>query len=71
MTLPSSPSQLAFSQIEGEFGQNNRRSLGDYRIKEPNVGDLGTLGLDNDMVAIFLHYSIDGPMLLVIFMVNH
>lgn len=48
MTLPNNPSQLSFSQIEGEFGQNPRRSLGKYRIKEPNVGDLGTLGLDND-----------------------
>ena len=47
MTLPSSPSQLSFTQIEGEFGQNSRRSLGDYRVKE-SVGDLGTLGLDND-----------------------
>ena len=48
MTLPSSPSQLAFSQIEGEFGQNSSRSLGNYRVKESNIGDLGTLGLDND-----------------------
>lgn len=47
MTLPSS-GQLSFSQIEGEFGQNGRRSLGRYRIQESNIGDLGTLGLDND-----------------------
>ena len=48
MTLPGSGSRLSFSQIEAEFGQNPRRSLGEYRIAEPNVGDLGTLGLDND-----------------------
>ena len=43
MTLPSG-GQLRFSQIEGEFGQNPRRSLGEYRVAEPNIGDLGTLG---------------------------
>lgn len=48
MALPGSGSRLSFSQIEGEFGQNPRRSLGEYRIADPNVGDLGTLGLDND-----------------------
>ena len=48
MALPSSPNTLSFSQIEGEFGQNPRRSLGEYRIADPDVGDLGTLGLDND-----------------------
>ena len=46
MTLPSSSNTLTFSQIEGEFGQNSRRSLGNYRITN-NVGDLGSLGLDN------------------------
>ncbi len=46
MTLPSG-GQLNFSQVEGEFGQNSRRSLGNYRITN-NVGDLGSLGLDND-----------------------
>ena len=45
MTLPSG-GQLRFSQIEGEFGQNGGRSLGRYRITN-NVGDLGSLGLDN------------------------
>ena len=37
---------LSFTEIEAEFGQNNSRSLGDYRITQ-SVGQLSDLPLDN------------------------
>ena len=52
MTIKNSGSQLAFSEIEAEFGQpDNGRSLGRYRssdseFKNKNIGDLPELPLD-------------------------
>jgi len=37
--------QLRFSEIEYEFGENPKRSLGEYRISQ-NVGDMSNLPLD-------------------------
>ena len=44
MTIKSSGSSLAFSEIEAEFGANGSRSLGAYRVSQV-VGEL-TLPLD-------------------------
>jgi len=38
--------QLRFSEIEYEFGENPKRSLGEYRIKQ-TIGDMSNLPLDN------------------------
>ena len=52
MTIKNSGSQLAFSEIENEFGQpDNGRSLGRYRssdseFKNKNIGQLSNLPLD-------------------------
>ena len=52
MTIKNSGSQLAFSEIEAEFGQpDNGRSLGRYRssdseFKNKNIGQLSNLPLD-------------------------
>tara|TARA_B100001093_G_scaffold172169_1_gene164969 strand:+ start:1062 stop:2048 length:987 start_codon:yes stop_codon:yes gene_type:complete len=46
MTIKSSGSQLAFSEIEAEFGANGSRSLGSYRTTQ-NVGELSNLPLDS------------------------
>ena len=46
MAIKSSGS-LSFSEIESEFGSNNSRSLGDYRISQ-SVGSLSGLALDSD-----------------------
>ena len=46
MTIKSSGSSLAFSEIETEFGANGSRSLGAYRITQ-NVGELSNLPLDS------------------------
>ena len=46
MTIKSSGSSLAFSEIEAEFGANGSRSLGSYRITQ-NVGELSNLPLDS------------------------
>ena len=46
MTIKSSGSQLAFSEIETEFGANGTRSLGSYRTSQ-NVGELSNLPLDS------------------------
>ena len=48
MTLPSSPDSISFSQIEYEFGENPKRSLGEYRIKQ-TIGDMSNLPLDKDI----------------------
>ena len=45
MTIKSSGSQLAFSEIETEFGANGTRSLGSYRLTQ-SVGTLSNLPLD-------------------------
>ena len=45
MTIKSSGSSLAFSEIEAEFGANGSRSLGAYRISQ-SVGSLSNLPLD-------------------------
>lgn len=37
--------QLRFSEIEYEFGENPKRSLGEYRIKQ-TIGDMSNLPLD-------------------------
>ena len=52
MTIKNSGTQLAFSEIESEFGQpDNGRSLGRYRstdseFKNKNMGTLSNLPLD-------------------------
>ena len=46
MTIKSSGSSLAFSEIEAEFGANGSRSLGSYRTTQ-NVGQLSNLPLDS------------------------
>ena len=46
MTIKSSGSQLAFSEIEAEFGANGSRSLGSYRTSQ-SVGELSNLPLDS------------------------
>ena len=52
MTIKNSGSELAFSEIEAEFGQpDNGRSLGRYRntdseFKNKNIGQLSNLPLD-------------------------
>ena len=47
MALPSTGS-LSFSQIEQEFGENAKNSLGEYRIKQ-TVGGMSNLPLDKDI----------------------
>ena len=47
MTIKSSGSSLAFSEIEAEFGANGSRSLGAYRISQ-SVGEL-SLPLDSSI----------------------
>ncbi len=47
---PSNP--LSFSDIEGEFGQNNSRSLGDYRMNNLNIGALTEVSLSRDGCGI-------------------
>ena len=57
MTIKNSGSQLAFSEIEAEFGQpDNGRSLGRYRssdseFKNKNIGQLSNLPLDTGIPA--------------------
>ena len=57
MTIKNSGSQLAFSEIENEFGQpDNGRSLGRYRssdseFKNKNIGQLSNLPLDTGIPA--------------------
>ena len=51
MAIKNSGTQLNFSEIEQEFGQNNGRSLGRYRnthpdFKNENLGELSNLPLD-------------------------
>ena len=46
MTIKSSGSSLAFSEIEAEFGSNGSRSLGAYRLNQ-NIGSLSNLPLDS------------------------
>ena len=45
MAIKSSGSPLSFSEIESEFGTNNSRSLGNYRINQ-TVGSLSNKPLD-------------------------
>ena len=47
MTIKSSGSSLAFSEIEAEFGANGSRSLGAYRVSQ-SVGEL-SLPLDSSI----------------------
>ena len=57
MTIKNSGSELAFSEIEAEFGQpDNGRSLGRYRssdseFKNKNIGQLSNLPLDTGIPA--------------------
>lgn len=46
MTIKPSGSSLAFTEIENEFGENPKRSLGTYRVSQ-NVGSLTNLPLDD------------------------
>ena len=46
MTIKSSGSSLAFSEIEAEFGSNGGRTLGNYRLTQ-SVGSLSNLPLDS------------------------
>ena len=46
MTIKSSGEQLKFTEIEKEFGENPKRSLGTYRVSQ-NVGSLTNLPLDD------------------------
>jgi len=43
---------LSFSEIEAEFGQNNSRSLGDYRMNNLNIGALTEVSLSRDGCGI-------------------
>ena len=36
---------LSFTEIENEFGQNASRSLGDYRMRDLNIGALSEISL--------------------------
>ena len=45
MAIKSSGSPLSFSEIESEFGSNNSRSLGNYRVSQ-TVGTLSNKPLD-------------------------
>ena len=45
MAIKDSGSSLAFSEIETEFGQNNDRDLGEYRVSQ-TVGGLISQPLD-------------------------
>jgi len=45
MAIKSSGSPLSFSEIESEFGTNNSRSLGNYRVSQ-TVGSLSNKPLD-------------------------
>lgn len=45
MAIKSSGSPLSFSEIESEFGSNNSRSLGNYRVSQ-TVGSLSNKPLD-------------------------
>ena len=45
MAVKSSGNPLAFSEIEAEFGQNNDRDLGEYRVSQ-TVGGLSNQPLD-------------------------
>ena len=44
--IKPSGSSLAFTEIENEFGENPKRSLGTYRVSQ-NVGSLTNLPLDD------------------------
>ena len=48
MAVKSSGSPLAFSEIEAEFGQNNDRDLGEYRVSQ-TVGGLSNQPLDTSI----------------------
>ncbi len=43
---------LSFTEIEAEFGQNNSRSLGDYRMNNLNIGALTEVSLSRDGCGI-------------------
>ena len=43
---------LSFTEIEAEFGQNNSRSLGDYRMNDLNIGALTEVSLSRDGCGI-------------------
>ena len=47
---PQNP--LKFSEIEAEFGQNNSRSLGDYRMNDLDIGALTEVSLSRDGCGI-------------------
>ena len=48
MAVKASGNPLAFSEIETEFGQNNDRDLGEYRVSQ-NVGGLSNQPLDTNI----------------------
>ena len=43
---------LSFTEIENEFGQNASRSLGDYRMRDLNIGALSEISLSRDGCGI-------------------
>ena len=51
MAVKGSGSSLSFSEIETEFGQNNDRDLGEYRVSQ-TVGALSNQPLDLSLIHI-------------------
>ena len=49
---------LSFSEIENEFGQNVKRSLGDYRMNNLNIGALTEVSLSRDGCGISANSNI-------------
>ena len=39
---------LSFSELENEFGNNSSRSMGGYRMRDLNIGDLSEVSLSRD-----------------------
>ena len=44
MAIKNAGSSLRFSEIESEFGRNNKRSLGDYRVSDNFANQRGGHG---------------------------
>ena len=49
---------LSFSEIENEFGQNSKRSLGEYRMNNLNIGALTEVSLSRDGCGISANSNI-------------
>jgi len=56
--------QLRFSEIEYEFGENPKRSLGEYRIKQ-TIGDMSNLPLDKVFLLEVRKQVLVSPQLLI------